>query len=279
MEFPPTPVGERKLSPSPAKNTKKKLKKMSSTDLDGVENNSHRNYETIEQLRGRLKQNYVEAKRQREKYLNLSPSRLKDAGKSLNGHRSKTQQQPVFKNYKQKSEKKPKTNGVVTFHNEQDLVRSYSGDNTSASDDIANQLNITVGGDSPSNSSNSEPNYSTREIITTTYLGSPTTSPTKSNLRNGSKYVVNSNATTTSNNNKKQSNNVNATKYKSNNTEYSFSETSGNRKNNSKLPEINHNDVEGVLQNQNIDEEPGKGRQSMGDKEQVNLFLLFYLFM
>ena len=114
MEFPPTPVGERKLSPSPAKN-KKKLKKLTSLDMDDSNNTSHRNYETIEQLRVRLKQNYNEAKRQREKYLNLSPSRKKEADKSLNGFRSKTQHQPVFKNYKQKSEIRPKTNNCLLY--------------------------------------------------------------------------------------------------------------------------------------------------------------------
>uniref|UniRef100_A0A7M6DQN1 Uncharacterized protein n=1 Tax=Clytia hemisphaerica TaxID=252671 RepID=A0A7M6DQN1_9CNID len=158
MEFPPTPIGERKLSPAPGKShfsTKQLPKRMASQDLD----DSHRSYETIEQLRARLKQNYLEAKRQREKYLNLSPTRKKDSAKNLNGYRSKTQQQPVFKNYKQKSEVQERTNGVVKFDNQLSVngVRTNSPNDQSTSE-LSQALS-------------NKKTTSDREIIPTVYLG------------------------------------------------------------------------------------------------------------
>ena len=250
MEFPPTPVGERKLSPSPAKNGKnKKLKKMSSIDID---DNSHRNYETIEQLRSRLKQNYNDAKRQREKYLNLS--RKKESVKSLNGFRSKTQQQPVFKNYKQKAEPEPKTNNVVTFRS-QELV-NYRPEDPNQTEDTLDRTT----------------NHSSREIIPTIYLGPTSSSPSKSNLKKIRSYNIEAS-------NKKQINfktqnitTVNATEVKARTTPKTTTSlieeiNSNGKKNHSKVPEINHNDVESVLQNQNIEESSGRNHKNSTDKE------------
>lgn len=115
MEFPPTPVGERKLFASPKQHNQKKR----IMNLD--ENSSHRTFETIEELRVRLIQSYSDTKRQREKYLNVSvaTSRQLSEDKNINGYRSRTQQQPVFQNYKQKTEVATKTNGIVKFSNQQ----------------------------------------------------------------------------------------------------------------------------------------------------------------
>ena len=282
MEFPPTPVGERKLSPSPVKN-KKKLKKLTSLDMDDSNNTSHRNYETIEQLRVRLKQNYNEAKRQREKYLNLSPSRKKEADKSLNGFRSKTQHQPVFKNYKQKSEVRPKTNNVVTFHNEDSIdIKPTRSTEPAASE----RTTATTSDRSPTTT-----NTGTREIIPTVYLGSNPNSPSKSNLKKSSNYNNSSNNNNKQKTNNKQHQNFTSSSFNASDDRVKITtqtsalieemNTSGKWSNSNtnyqkkKLPEINHNDVESVLQNQNIDNSSVSGSdhniKSSTDKNEVNI--------
>lgn len=101
LRFPPTPEAERKNNNNVnTKNKKNKNKKASSTDLT---TNDHRNYETLEELRGRLYKNYNEAKVQREKYLNINSVKTKEeiAQKSINGYRNKKKiGQNIHKNYK-----------------------------------------------------------------------------------------------------------------------------------------------------------------------------------
>ena len=102
---------------------------MNSADIS---EESHRTFETIEELRERLRKNYIEAKKQREKYLNLSPNKAKSEDSSLNGYRSKTQKQPVFKNYKQKNDATPRVNGVVKFSNDPKNPETFAAELSSA---------------------------------------------------------------------------------------------------------------------------------------------------
>ena len=104
MIFPPTPENERKSASDKNKFSKKKKKRMTNAGDEDLLSD-HRTYETIEELRTRLMQNYVEAKQQREKYLNLKEKKTKEEmeEKSLNGKRNKMQSKTVFKNYKKYS--------------------------------------------------------------------------------------------------------------------------------------------------------------------------------
>jgi len=99
--FPPTPQIERKINEANAKAlAKKKKKHMTNT---GDERIDQRHNYSVESLREKLKENYIEAKKQREKYLNLKSegSKENDTEKSVNGLRRKAGEQTVRKNYKQ----------------------------------------------------------------------------------------------------------------------------------------------------------------------------------
>ena len=104
MIFPPTPENKRKSASEKNKFSKKKKNRMTNAGDEDLLSD-HRTYETIEELRTRLMQNYVEAKQQREKYLNLKEKKTKEEmeEKSLNGKRNKMQSKTVFKNYKKYS--------------------------------------------------------------------------------------------------------------------------------------------------------------------------------
>lgn len=115
MVFPVTPLGERKLIALQNKindsnnndlnlifksNPKKSARRVNMA-TDEKNKPTHRSYETIDELRVRLMKNYKEAKKQREKYLNINKAKT-NPDSCINGYRSKPNQQPVFKNYKMK---------------------------------------------------------------------------------------------------------------------------------------------------------------------------------
>lgn len=162
MVLPPTPVGERKLTALHLNNMndnnnnalpgnkKKNNKKKSIPMTNGIESHnsksSHRTYETIEELRARLTKNYREAKKQREKYLNIGANKTsKSPDTSINGYRSKTQQQKIFKNYKLKQEDnipKERTNTTVSFAVDDDaaLTSSSASRSISFAEELSNAL-------------------------------------------------------------------------------------------------------------------------------------------
>lgn len=269
MEFPETPVGERKLLPSPAKaNQQKKIKRMSTIDQD---ENSHRTYETIEELRSRLKQGYHEAKKQREKYLNLSPNKQNENDKCINGYRSKTRQQPVFKNYKQITEIPAKTNGVVKFSN-QVKASSPNGDSNvidnsdSFAAELSNALKRTNDNNSEETVNRSPSGYSLKSSlksssgVSTGSIDDPKYE--SSSLSNGSmssshETPVKSvgNATPKSNHKtSKDPGNLSRKNSFKNLMKRSDSKNSMGRreslKNNKKSPEITRNDIDNVVENQ-----------------------------
>ena len=183
MEFPPTPVGERKLFASPKQQNQKNRRMNSISDLD--ENSTHRTFETIEELRVRLIQSYSDTKRQREKYLNITAATSKNLNKdkNINGYRSKTQQQPVFQNYKRKTEVAAKTNGIVKFSNQQQKSTPTSnGVSNDSSDHFAVELSNAL-----QRTNNTRNHHQQPIVIETTY--SPSNQSVKSNFKKSSSGV------------------------------------------------------------------------------------------
>lgn len=92
MGFPPTPELEPKNN---IPNTKKNKRKKKLTVTGDEEVDDIRTFETLDELRARLKANYIEAKEQREKYLNLKQEQSDEERrvKSVRGNRGKLKQQ------------------------------------------------------------------------------------------------------------------------------------------------------------------------------------------
>lgn len=211
MEFPPTPEAEPKNKTNAGTKKTKKKKKLTITGEEqqgeGEGQEDLRTLETLDELKARLKANYLEAKKQREKYLNLSREQTSEEkrAKSLRGTRKCTEDDVDGKNNAKNVTATDIGGGDVenvtalaaTLQSELEsrILKNNGGSSSSSRDvsrkslnfddksDIASDITTADATNSPRKSMTGEKTDSTSRMTVDVYMGPTTSSKKPSALR------------------------------------------------------------------------------------------------